>query len=72
QQNASLVQQSAAAAGALEDQASRLSQAVAAFRLAATRASARPAPVAARAEPVGTTFAAGKPAAAGQDNWETF
>ncbi|EPD6701218.1 methyl-accepting chemotaxis protein II [Cronobacter dublinensis] len=72
QQNASLVQQSAAAAGALEDQASRLSQAVAAFRLAATRASTRPAPVAARAEPVGTTFAAGKPAAAGQDNWETF
>ncbi|ELQ6170597.1 methyl-accepting chemotaxis protein II [Cronobacter dublinensis] len=72
QQNASLVQQSAAAAGALEDQASRLSQAVAAFRLAATRASARPTPVAARAEPVGTTFAAGKPAAAGQDNWETF
>ncbi|ELY6211900.1 methyl-accepting chemotaxis protein II [Cronobacter dublinensis] len=72
QQNASLVQQSAAAAGALEDQASRLSQAVAAFRLTATRASARPAPVAARAEPVGTTFAAGKPAAAGQDNWETF
>ncbi|HGC6388807.1 TPA: methyl-accepting chemotaxis protein II [Cronobacter dublinensis] len=72
QQNASLVQQSAAAAGALEDQASRLSQAVAAFRLAATRASARPAPVAARAEPVGATFAAGKPAAAGQDNWETF
>ncbi|WP_105635729.1 methyl-accepting chemotaxis protein II [Cronobacter dublinensis] len=72
QQNASLVQQSAAAAGALEDQASRLSQAVAAFRLAAIRASARPAPVAARAEPVGTTFAAGKPVAAGQDNWETF
>ncbi|WP_336295186.1 methyl-accepting chemotaxis protein II [Cronobacter dublinensis] len=72
QQNASLVQQSAAAAGALEDQASRLSQAVAAFRLAATGASARPAPVAARAEPVGTTFAAGKPVAAGQDNWETF
>ncbi|WP_105637587.1 methyl-accepting chemotaxis protein II [Cronobacter dublinensis] len=72
QQNASLVQQSAAAAGALEDQASRLSQAVAAFRLTATRASARPVPVAARAEPVGTTFAAGKPAAAGQDNWETF
>ncbi|EOV0674741.1 methyl-accepting chemotaxis protein II [Cronobacter dublinensis] len=72
QQNASLVQQSAAAAGALEEQASRLSQAVAAFRLAATRASARPTPVAARAEPVGTTFAAGKPVAAGQDNWETF
>ncbi|EGL71664.1 hypothetical protein CSE899_16460, partial [Cronobacter sakazakii E899] len=40
QQNASLVQQSAAAASALEDQASRLSQAVAAFRLASARASA--------------------------------
>src|SRR5690606_30945736 len=35
QQNASLVQQSAAAAAALEEQASRLTMAVSAFRLAA-------------------------------------
>ncbi|ELY2496184.1 methyl-accepting chemotaxis protein II [Cronobacter muytjensii] len=72
QQNASLVQQSAAAASALEDQASRLSQAVAAFRLAHARASARPAPVAPRATPTDASYTASKPAAAGQDNWETF
>ncbi|EOC0100720.1 methyl-accepting chemotaxis protein II [Cronobacter sakazakii] len=73
QQNASLVQQSAAAASALEDQASRLSQAVAAFRLAASRASAprsvqTAAPVSASLTPV----AASQPAVASQDNWETF
>ncbi|EIV2968903.1 methyl-accepting chemotaxis protein II [Cronobacter sakazakii] len=74
QQNASLVQQSAAAASALEDQASRLSQAVAAFRLAASRASAPRSSVPAAA-PVSASPAlavASKPAAAGQDNWETF
>nr|WP_105605034.1 methyl-accepting chemotaxis protein II [Cronobacter sakazakii] len=72
QQNASLVQQSAAARDA-EDQASRLSQAVAAFRLAASRASAprsvqTAAPVSASLTPV----AASQPAVASQDNWETF
>ncbi|ELQ6036285.1 methyl-accepting chemotaxis protein II [Cronobacter sakazakii] len=74
QQNASLVQQSAAAASVLEDQASRLSQAVAAFRLAASRASAPRSSVPAAA-PVSASPAlavASKPAAAGQDNWETF
>ncbi|MGF3145667.1 methyl-accepting chemotaxis protein II [Cronobacter sakazakii] len=73
QQNASLVEQSAAASSALEDQASRLSQAVAAFRLAASRASAprsvqTAAPVSASLTPV----AASQPAVASQDNWETF
>ncbi|EOU1296493.1 methyl-accepting chemotaxis protein II [Cronobacter sakazakii] len=73
QQNASLVQQSAAAASALEDQASRLSQAVAAFRLAASRASVprsvqTAAPVSASLTPV----TASQPAVASQDNWETF
>ncbi|EJJ0661319.1 methyl-accepting chemotaxis protein II [Cronobacter sakazakii] len=73
QQNASLVQQSAAAASALEDQASRLSQAVAAFRLASARASAprsvqTAAPVSASLTPV----TASQPAVASQDNWETF
>ncbi|WP_105622301.1 methyl-accepting chemotaxis protein II [Cronobacter sakazakii] len=69
QQNASLVQQSAAAASALEDQASRLSQAVAAFRLAASRASV-PAKVPASTDHAPIVPA--KPAVAGQDNWETF
>ncbi|EOD3490529.1 methyl-accepting chemotaxis protein II [Cronobacter malonaticus] len=74
QQNASLVQQSAAAASALEDQASRLSQAVAAFRLASARASAPRSSVPATV-PVSTGHAPivpAKPAVAGQDNWETF
>ncbi|ELY4600533.1 methyl-accepting chemotaxis protein II [Cronobacter malonaticus] len=73
QQNASLVQQSAAAASALEDQASRLSQAVAAFRLASTRANApRREPAAAPVSASPALAVASKPAVAGQDNWETF
>ncbi|ELY7389993.1 methyl-accepting chemotaxis protein II [Cronobacter universalis] len=73
QQNASLVQQSAAAASALEDQASRLSQAVAAFRLASARANApRSVPAAAPVSASPALAVASKPAAAGQDNWETF
>ncbi|EOI3467641.1 methyl-accepting chemotaxis protein II [Cronobacter turicensis] len=73
QQNASLVQQSAAAASALEDQASRLSQAVAAFRLASARANAPSSePAAAPASASPALAAASKPAVAGQDNWETF
>ncbi|EPN9380959.1 methyl-accepting chemotaxis protein II [Cronobacter malonaticus] len=73
QQNASLVQQSAAAASALEDQASRLSQAVAAFRLASARASApRREPAAAPVSASPALAVASKPAVAGQDNWETF
>ncbi|WP_436876658.1 methyl-accepting chemotaxis protein II [Siccibacter turicensis] len=75
QQNASLVEESATAAAALEDQASRLSQAVAAFRLnaqghardLATRSSADYEPASAPA------LTPRKPAGAGQDdNWETF
>ncbi|EPE7489459.1 methyl-accepting chemotaxis protein II [Cronobacter universalis] len=73
QQNASLVQQSAAAASALEDQASRLSQAVAAFRLASARANApRSVPATAPVSASPALAVASKPAAAGQDNWETF
>ncbi|ELY3420898.1 methyl-accepting chemotaxis protein II [Cronobacter sakazakii] len=73
QQNASLVQQSAAAASALEDQASRLSQAVAAFRLAASRASApRSVPAKVPASTDHAPIVPAKPAVAGQDNWETF
>ncbi len=73
QQNASLVQQSAAAASALEDQASRLSQAVAAFRLASARSNApRREPAAAPVSASPALAVASKPAVAGQDNWETF
>lgn len=73
QQNAALVQESATAAAALEDQASRLKMAVSAFRLAskttntvnarAVHSESATAPAAARTRTVTT----------GQDeNWETF
>ena len=72
QQNASLVQQSAAAAAALEEQASRLTRTVSAFRLSSVpgnpaQRSLNPAavnvPTAARPRQLST----------GQDdNWETF
>ncbi|EDF7618705.1 methyl-accepting chemotaxis protein II [Salmonella enterica] len=71
QQNASLVQESAAAAAALEEQASRLTQAVSAFRLAsrplvANKHETRPSvDVQSGNTP--------RPLAAGDDaNWETF
>ena len=73
QQNAALVQESAAAAAALEDQASRLKMAVSAFRLTSTPQNT----VASRAAPAGTAPAArvkhARASAAGQEeNWETF
>ncbi|ELY4775170.1 methyl-accepting chemotaxis protein [Cronobacter turicensis] len=71
QQNASLVEQSAAAASALEEQASRLTQSVAVFRISQS-AQGKPrsvSPVQASAAPVATQ----KPAVAhSSDNWETF
>ncbi|ELY2795649.1 methyl-accepting chemotaxis protein [Cronobacter dublinensis] len=71
QQNASLVEQSAAAASALEEQASRLTQSVAVFRITQD-AREKPrdvSPVAASIAPV----APRKPVVAqGSDNWETF
>ncbi|WP_426726427.1 methyl-accepting chemotaxis protein [Cronobacter dublinensis] len=71
QQNASLVEQSAAAASALEEQASRLTQSVAVFRITQD-AREKPrdvSPVAASIVPV----APRKPVVAqGSDNWETF
>ncbi|EPT6933474.1 methyl-accepting chemotaxis protein [Cronobacter malonaticus] len=71
QQNASLVEQSAAAASALEEQASRLTQSVAVFRISQS-AQGKPRSV----SPVQTSVApvaAPKPAVAqGNDNWETF
>ncbi|WP_326900589.1 methyl-accepting chemotaxis protein II [Kosakonia cowanii] len=71
QQNASLVQQSAAAAAALEEQASRLTQAVSAFRLTATVGKAQ----AARQPAMSTTLAPARSravAAGKEENWETF
>ena len=70
QQNASLVEESAAAAAALEEQASRLTQAVAVFRIQQGQA-------AAAREPVSTTAVAPttlRKAAATDtgENWETF
>ncbi|EKY3088794.1 methyl-accepting chemotaxis protein [Cronobacter dublinensis] len=71
QQNASLVEQSAAAASALEEQASRLTQSVAVFRITQD-AREKPrdvSPVAVSIAPV----APRKPVVAqGSDNWETF
>lgn len=72
QQNASLVEESAAAAAALEEQASRLTQSVATFRLQGKAGSKKPA----AAEPVAQSSAVHTPrtpAKAGDDdNWETF
>ncbi|EPU5128933.1 methyl-accepting chemotaxis protein [Cronobacter sakazakii] len=71
QQNASLVEQSAAAAAALEEQASRLTQSVAVFRIS-QNAQDKPrsvSPVQASVVPVVT---ANPVVAQGSDNWETF
>ncbi|EOV9017724.1 methyl-accepting chemotaxis protein [Cronobacter muytjensii] len=71
QQNASLVEQSAAAAAALEEQASRLTQSVAVFRISqdAREKPREVSPVLASVAPV----APRKPVIAqGSDNWETF
>ncbi len=70
QQNASLVEESAAAAAALEEQASRLTQAVAVFRIQQEQMKAREF---ASAKSVAAPVVARKPATADAgDNWETF
>ncbi|CZU62270.1 MULTISPECIES: methyl-accepting chemotaxis protein [Enterobacter] len=70
QQNASLVEESAAAAAALEEQASRLTQAVAVFRIQQEQMKAREL---AAAKAVSTPVMARKTATADSgDNWETF
>ena len=70
QQNASLVEEASAAAASLEDQAGKLTRAVAAFRLTDTPALQAPA---ARPAAVKTLRPAARPAlASGDDNWETF
>ena len=70
QQNASLVEESAAAAAALEEQASRLTQAVAVFRIQHDQKRARDV---ATAKPAPATVQPRKAAVADAgDNWETF
>ena len=73
QQNASLVEEASAAAASLEDQAGKLTKAVAAFRLQDTPAS--PAASSGAALPaLKSPLATPRPAlaTAGNDNWETF
>ncbi|WBM72285.1 methyl-accepting chemotaxis protein II [Buttiauxella sp. WJP83] len=70
QQNASLVEESASAAAALEEQASMLNQLVAAFHLQAEPAATPPVIASTSTAPVRKTS---KPAVSGHDdNWETF
>ena len=71
QQNASLVEESAAAAAALEEQASRLTQAVAVFRIQQSQASAARDPVSAVNAPVAGSLRKAAATDTGE-NWETF
>lgn len=70
QQNASLVEEASAAASSLEEQASRLTQAVAAFHLN-DNAPRRAAPTSQNNQPKALAPAP-RPALASGDNWETF
>ncbi|HDT6026264.1 TPA: methyl-accepting chemotaxis protein [Escherichia coli] len=71
QQNASLVEESAAAAAALEEQASRLTQAVAVFRIQQGQASTAREPVSVAAAPAPDTLRKAAATDIGE-NWETF
>lgn len=72
QQNAALVEESAAAAAALEEQASRLTQAVAVFHIQQERLNAFE-PSAPKAVPAPTMATARKTSTANEsDSWETF
>ncbi|MGZ0752069.1 methyl-accepting chemotaxis protein [Kluyvera sichuanensis] len=71
QQNASLVEESAAAAAALEEQASRLTQAVAVFRIQQGQASTAREPVSVAAAPAQGTLRKAAATDTGE-NWETF
>ena len=73
QQNAALVQESAAAAAALEDQASRLKMAVSAFRLASLAGNTVTPQATYRAPAAESAANRTRTATTGQDeNWETF
>ncbi|KQN53037.1 methyl-accepting chemotaxis protein [Erwinia sp. Leaf53] len=69
QQNASLVEESASAAASLEDQASRLTQAVAVFRI---NKQAAPATVLKRPAATPQPARIASTPASGDSNWETF
>ncbi len=71
QQNASLVEESAAAAAALEEQASRLTQAVAVFRIQQGQASTAREPVSVATAPAPGTLRKAVATDTGE-NWETF
>ncbi|HBL4698614.1 TPA: methyl-accepting chemotaxis protein [Citrobacter freundii] len=71
QQNASLVEESAAAAAALEEQASRLTQAVAVFRIQQGQASTAREPVSVAAALAPGTLRKAAATDTGE-NWETF
>jgi len=71
QQNAALVEESASAAVALEQQASRLSQAVAVFKVRAEKRLSTPVTPATVTAPVMASRQNRTPAAA-DNNWETF
>ncbi|KMV36511.1 MULTISPECIES: methyl-accepting chemotaxis protein [Franconibacter] len=70
QQNASLVEESAAAAAALEEQAARLNDAVAVFKL--RRQAAAGATKTALKTPVAAPVLKAQPAGPADNNWETF
>ncbi|AUT96702.1 methyl-accepting chemotaxis protein II [Citrobacter freundii] len=69
QQNASLVQESAAAAAALEEQASRLTQSVSTFRLASRPASTKPRDT---RLPAASSASYPRQSIEQDTNWETF
>lgn len=71
QQNASLVEESAAAAAALEEQASRLTQAVAVFRIQQSQTSSGREAVSAAPIPAPTLLRKAAATDSGE-NWETF
>ncbi|MBA7801932.1 methyl-accepting chemotaxis protein II [Citrobacter sp. C348] len=71
QQNASLVQESAAAAAALEEQASRLTQSVSAFRLAARPLSAKSRDVRSSSTAAPASYPR-QQSTEPDSNWETF
>jgi methyl-accepting chemotaxis protein len=76
QQNASLVEEAAAAAGSMQDQAARLAQVVAVFKLDAAALVSASAPAAAvttaPAPRTSARLAAPRPAARHEADWETF
>ncbi len=81
QQNAALVEQAAAAAEAMQEQASSLAQAVSVFKIREiqARVQARPAPLAqprpsprVPARPAARLARGGKPVPSGELDWEEF